>query len=164
MWFINCPSVVQCFLLAQLHLTLAECSARASPSASLSDPEQHMILVKSQVIQCYSTLSSSAPARQERGQWETQGKAKHRMKGAGWCGALHLRMRSWKILFGGEKRMTVWFWKESWWTAQEKAQPMRRSWSLVHLLEIPKKFIAGLSFKFDLLVLKSHIKYSNRFG
>lgn len=121
MWFINCPSVVQCFLLAQLHLTLPECSARASPSASLSDPEQHMILVKSQVTQCYSTLSSSAPARQERGQWETQGKAKHRMKGAGWCGALHLRMRSWKILFGGEKRMTVWFWKESWWTAQEKA-------------------------------------------
>lgn len=81
MWFINCPPVELHFLLAQLHLTLPKCSARASPSASLSDPKQHMILVKSQVTQCYSKLSSIAPARQEERTVRTrrQGKAQNEM-------------------------------------------------------------------------------------
>lgn len=36
--------------------------------------------------------------------------------------------------------------------------------SQVHLSEIPPKFFAAISFEFDLLVLKIHIKSSNRFG
>ncbi|KAF2981995.1 hypothetical protein EK904_011949 [Melospiza melodia maxima] len=47
----------------------------------LSDPKQHMILVKSQVTQCYSTPSSSAPARQEERTVRNtrQGKARNEM-------------------------------------------------------------------------------------
>lgn len=61
--------------------------------------------------------------------------------------------------------MTVCFWGESWWTAQEKAQGNEEVMGfLAHLPEIPQKLLAGISFQFDLLVLKRHIESSNRFG
>lgn len=90
------PLLCSAFSLPSFISPSQECSARASPSASLSNPKQHIILVKSQVTQCSPTLSSSVSARQEEGTVRNRRQKGKAQNGTGWCGALHIGMKSWK--------------------------------------------------------------------
>lgn len=71
-----------------------------------------------------------------------------------------------KEAFGGEKEMTVVLLRGSLMDCPGEKSPASEEvmGSLAHVPENPPKFLAGIAFKFDLLILKNHIKSLNRFG
>lgn len=108
--------------------------------------------IQSSKLSLWKAKSPHAPHRallfqpgRRRGQWEIEGKwAKHWMKwsigsswdrvvwsiapGTGWCGALHIRMRSWKRYLEGRREWQCAFEGNLDGLPQRKLQPMTRSW------------------------------------
>lgn len=168
---------------------LSLCCGVLSPYPASSHPPRSALHV--QVLQpCYqmqsSTLSlwkaqspGATPHRallfqpgKGRGKWEIGGKwAKHRMKwdlGSSWDRVVWSAACWDEILkeaFGGEKEMTVVLLRGSLMDCPgESPRPVRRSWVPWPMCQKNSpKFLAGIAFTFDLLVLKNHIKSLNRF-